>query len=268
MVSSRNVEKDNKDIDYFLADSYSFGVILKEIFSGKIPQDEETDLDDCPDILNKLIKQCCSTEITRRPLSSEISKLLSGIDFYLDSAPWHNSQILEDNRKWETRGEKTPYRSLILQDGNNILFPGEVVKVHDLKKFNGEEFIDFIKKIELIDNPKLIHKFETHREVYEKRFSDKSELFRSESWKQDHQEERTEILKSFKSLVDNYSWNKGREAVVIPMLQGTSQIASTEIAQTGSALISSRDAGFYGRGIYWTSHLKYALYYTKDKPDP
>ena len=50
------------------------------------------------------------------------------------------------------------------------------------------------------------------------------------------------------------------------MVQGTTTEAGWSIAQGGFGVVSSEDdPGWYGRGIYTTSHMKYASKYAESK---
>jgi len=47
------------------------------------------------------------------------------------------------------------------------------------------------------------------------------------------------------------------------MFQGTSKSTASKIAQTGFSTVATLDDGFYARGIYFTSDIEYASYYSK-----
>lgn len=50
---------------------------------------------------------------------------------------------------------------------------------------------------------------------------------------------------------------------IVPMIQGTNEGAIVSICENGFAIISAKDAGFYGSGIYMTSHLSLARRFTE-----
>jgi len=50
---------------------------------------------------------------------------------------------------------------------------------------------------------------------------------------------------------------------VLPVVQGTSENAAHQIIDNGFGIASALDDGWYGRGIYFTSYLKYASLYAK-----
>ena len=51
------------------------------------------------------------------------------------------------------------------------------------------------------------------------------------------------------------------------MVQGTSQNGAMRIAKNGFGITASKDDGYYGRGIYFTSYLKYASCYAQKTPN-
>jgi hypothetical protein len=55
---------------------------------------------------------------------------------------------------------------------------------------------------------------------------------------------------------------------LVPVLHGTDLNIAKKIAATGFASLSSLDAGFYGKGIYFTTHLLYTLPYCGAKRNP
>ena len=50
---------------------------------------------------------------------------------------------------------------------------------------------------------------------------------------------------------------------MLPVVQGTSENAAHQIIDNGFGIASALDDGWYGRGIYFTSYLKYASLYAK-----
>jgi len=53
---------------------------------------------------------------------------------------------------------------------------------------------------------------------------------------------------------------------VLPVIQGTSENAAFRIIKNGFGTVASVDDGYYGRGMYFTSHLKYASRYAHVTP--
>ena len=54
---------------------------------------------------------------------------------------------------------------------------------------------------------------------------------------------------------------------MIPAVQGTSENAAYRIAKNGFGTVASLDPGWYGQGIYFTSHMSYASQYAKKEAE-
>jgi len=55
---------------------------------------------------------------------------------------------------------------------------------------------------------------------------------------------------------------------ILPTAHGTELFLAEKIAQTGFANLSSLDAGFFGSGIYFSTHVMYTLPYFSTKKSP
>jgi len=62
--------------------------------------------------------------------------------------------------------------------------------------------------------------------------------------------------------------SKKTELPLLPVLHGTQFAIAWKIATTGFAALSSLDAGYFGKGVYFTSSCKYSYPYTKFGPNP
>jgi len=70
-------------------------------------------------------------------------------------------------------------------------------------------------------------------------------------------------------LTGAFSWNKSDDSVpIIPVVHGTDGKVGRQICSAGFAALSSLDAGYYGKGIYFTSSCLYATPYFATKPEP
>jgi len=59
-----------------------------------------------------------------------------------------------------------------------------------------------------------------------------------------------------------------RKINLIPTIHGTDATIAMKIAKTGFAALSTLDAGWYGKGIYFTTSIKYAIPYFATKKFP
>lgn len=58
------------------------------------------------------------------------------------------------------------------------------------------------------------------------------------------------------------------KVALFPAVHGTTVDLAWKIAGTGFASLSSLDAGYYGKGIYFTSYTNYTIPYIRNTPDP
>eukprot|EP01126_Amoeba_proteus_P054248 TRINITY_DN6665_c0_g1_i4.p1 TRINITY_DN6665_c0_g1~~TRINITY_DN6665_c0_g1_i4.p1 ORF type:complete len:176 (-),score=31.57 TRINITY_DN6665_c0_g1_i4:35-562(-) len=66
----------------------------------------------------------------------------------------------------------------------------------------------------------------------------------------------------------NSSPPKKKKVPIWPLLHGTDFSIALAISSTGFATLSSLDAGWYGRGIYFTSYFTYAIPYCANRANP
>jgi len=77
------------------------------------------------------------------------------------------------------------------------------------------------------------------------------------------------VYGNFISLTQRFDWNQNKEILpIIPMLHGTDNDIAWKVCQTGFASLSTLDAGWYGKGIYFSSSAKYILPYYATKKVP
>jgi len=91
--------------------------------------------------------------------------------------------------------------------------------------------------------------------------------FFKQDWKKKSDTElRKWVYKKFQEHVDNWSFNNridsDHELPILPAIHGTQVEIAMSIAKTGFASLSQLDAGYFGKGIYFTSSALYALPYT------
>jgi hypothetical protein len=80
---------------------------------------------------------------------------------------------------------------------------------------------------------------------------------------------KLEVMKYYHdNLLQFTSYNQALQVPLLPVLHGTDYLVAEKIAQTGFASLSSLDAGFFGKGIYFTTHLLYTLPYCCMKRNP
>ena len=88
-------------------------------------------------------------------------------------------------------------------------------------------------------------------------------LFKKDTWKsRTNPELREWLLSQFNSYTSKFTFSDP-VVPIMPMFHGTNKDIPWKIAQTGFTTVATLDNGWYGRGIYFTSHMAYAKYYSK-----
>jgi Leucine-rich repeat (LRR) protein len=78
-------------------------------------------------------------------------------------------------------------------------------------------------------------------------------------------EDKMKVMEYYKNNILKYD---DELVPLVPVLHGTDLEVAKKIAKTGFASLSSLDAGFFGKGIYFTTHLLYTLPYACGKRNP
>lgn len=160
----------------------------------------------------------------------------------------------------------------------------ELAKVHDLMRtYLGNSGAG--PKIEIISaqqvyNLMLITSFINTWHTMTTRAQDSSAIFTKETWREDGTDQakahREFSYQHFQEKAQQFSWNRefkqhSRERAIGNILltaHGTDLAVAEKIAQTGFASISSNDAGWYGRGIYFSSSGLYCFPYFALRKNP
>eukprot|EP01126_Amoeba_proteus_P002306 TRINITY_DN10725_c0_g2_i7.p1 TRINITY_DN10725_c0_g2~~TRINITY_DN10725_c0_g2_i7.p1 ORF type:complete len:398 (+),score=69.59 TRINITY_DN10725_c0_g2_i7:1019-2212(+) len=126
-----------------------------------------------------------------------------------------------------------------------------------------------IKEVYAVFNQILISSFCNTYQILCHRSQKNPTLFMKKTWVlSSRPEEKKKVFDFYKERASHYSWNNSKPVDIFPLIHGTDFPISQAIASTGFASLSSLDAGWYGRGIYFTSFLVYALPYCLSRKDP
>jgi len=94
--------------------------------------------------------------------------------------------------------------------------------------------------------------------------------FMKDHWKnmEDPQGLRAWTRLQYDDWVSHFPWNNDLLVKIVPAVHGTSEEVAYSIITTGFVALSKLDSGYYGKGIYFTTSVEYALPYfaTKSKP--
>jgi len=116
-------------------------------------------------------------------------------------------------------------------------------------------------------NPTLVTNFIGTYKILYTRSSNR--LFSQRGWMQyDDVERRTKAFSYYLQICSKFSWNKNSAVPILPLCHGTDQHLAEKICETGFATLSSLDAGYFGKGIYFTSDSIYTLPYISQKKKP
>jgi hypothetical protein len=124
-----------------------------------------------------------------------------------------------------------------------------------------------VESITAVYNPVLTTSFLNAWNVTSQRLTSSPLLFKQTPFA-NFVEERNSVLAKYESLVANCDWNDNLSVPIIPCCHGTGRFVAEKIAETGFAALSSLDAGYYGKGIYFTSYAVYAISYCCSQSHP
>lgn len=120
-----------------------------------------------------------------------------------------------------------------------------------------------------IYNEPILKAFTTRKDVLLARKENSKGVFFNTNWKKnDSNGEREWVSEKYNKVVGSYEWNHEQSIPILPALHGTSSGIALKIAETGFAALSKVDVGWYGKGIYFTSHALYTIPYLLTTPEP
>jgi len=172
---------------------------------------------------------------------------------------WWDFGIVKDNLT------NDQMESLLIVDNGKIVDQEFFSKLELLMhSFGGHS--DHIRRAYAIDNPSLRMAFEKAQENIEQKQRDSPSLFKVDDWKQMQQKQlREQMLWHLNMKIGLFRkiWNDGSEIFAVPMIQGTDEDSAWKICKNGFGMVGRKDAGYYGKGIYFTSDLGWAKQYSK-----
>lgn len=157
--------------------------------------------------------------------------------------------------------------------GRGALMPDSVAYVRTMQLFTslgGAPLVGAVTRVTAVANAALVTNFGNHRKALVTRLEQDPALFRKDDWRQARAPElRAWVLHELGTRAQRWPWTAIGDAVpVIPVLHGTDADIAAKISVSGFSALSSLDAGYYGRGMYFTSDVRYALPYCATKARP
>eukprot|EP01125_Pyxidicula_operculata_P013176 TRINITY_DN4359_c0_g2_i3.p1 TRINITY_DN4359_c0_g2~~TRINITY_DN4359_c0_g2_i3.p1 ORF type:complete len:1736 (-),score=241.48 TRINITY_DN4359_c0_g2_i3:164-5371(-) len=135
------------------------------------------------------------------------------------------------------------------------------------EQLNGEKLN--VKEACAVYNNNLLSNFINRIDLIENRYEQSSEVFFKQGWKgKNDSKDREWIYSEYEKRVKEFDWNKKTETAILPTIHGTDKDIALKIADTGFAALSTLDAGWYGKGIYFTTYALYAIPYFGTKRNP
>jgi len=178
---------------------------------------------------------------------------------------WSYQAYLTNPIGWTYRGtRKTGYYFKELQKGSHMYNKANALfeSFHDPtdKKL-------IIKGITAVYNPLLVTNFIGQYKILTQRSH--SAIFTKQPWtNQEGKEIRQWVYNNYVNFCNRFSWNLKIRVPIVPMLHGTDAGIAEKICETGFASLSSLDAGYFGKGIYFTSYGMYTLPYVASRNNP
>jgi len=130
-----------------------------------------------------------------------------------------------------------------------------------------------VTKVTAVYNKILVSNFINSYKIMLHRFKTNKDMFFGKAWLEEAGAElRKWRYDKYQQLVEKYDWNKendwGKDVPILPACHGTDVAVAEKICETGFAALSSLDAGWYGKGIYFTTHAWYTFPYIVVKRMP
>jgi len=118
-----------------------------------------------------------------------------------------------------------------------------------------------------VENETMSAGFESYRTILDRKHRASPREFRRTDFTENEdailREKYLNLLKKKIATFPSYSEN-GKTAI-LPMIHGTTEAIAWKIATGNFGTVASLDAGYYGKGIYFTTQADYAEYYSHEK---
>jgi len=126
-----------------------------------------------------------------------------------------------------------------------------------------------IKDIFAVYNMNLLHAFLIYETNLEERFTQAPQLYKHQKWQQQDPDGLKQWIQDvFSIYTSSFTWNNDRIIKIIPQIHGTEFETAIAICETGFTTLALLDNGWYGKGIYFTSNVEYAIPYFGPKKVP
>jgi len=168
---------------------------------------------------------------------------------------------------WEKKGAKGSEIQSFSFYSNGVGRDDELVNKLKVALWGCGGSLDDVEEAFALHNPNSLKMFDGFRaNLYAKEITAPC-LFKRDHWRQkENANVRADFVAEHEKHLAKFDWNTTEQLKVSLMVQGTTTEAGWSIARGGFGVVSSiGDYGWFGRGIYTTSHLKYASKYAETK---
>jgi len=174
---------------------------------------------------------------------------------------------LSPSGKWEKKGAKGSEIQSLSFYLNGVSKDDELVGKLKVALWGCGGSLDDVEEAFALHNPSSQQAFEAHRVLVATRHITTPSMFKRDDWKlMEEASARAAMITEHEGHLSKFEWNSTEQLKVSLMIQGTTTDAGWSIAQGGFGVVSSEDdPGWYGKGIYTTSHMKYASRYAESK---
>jgi len=129
-----------------------------------------------------------------------------------------------------------------------------------------------VQEVWAVYNPNLVNGFANYLSLLKSRLSSSADTFGNRKWMILSDSEQREFIYSkyleyLDALVPGLN-NTNDVCPLVPVIHGTDLSLAWRICTTGFVALSNLDAGFYGKGIYFTTHTLYAYPYFQGRDKP
>jgi len=265
-------------------DVYSFGMILYELISHQIPffgsninqiatllgNGERPIIPETCDLkYASIIRKCWQQKPKDRPkihlVLVELESILEGeLEHEIFSNQFDYTPDFKSCIEWNSRTKKSKALFLELNPTSNSLIKYEYNNICQLLTcMHGTNFKFIISKSFAVSNPLLNQAFFNRYTQLQTRFEESPDIFFKKDWLSNkYSTWRQWILDHLTLYTNSFNYNVNNEIKIIPVFHIASSLETAyKICETGFSALSLSDEGWFGKGIYFTTNLKYALQY-------
>lgn len=254
------------------SDVYSYGMVLWEIISRKIPYSDTTDEQTviswikqgekeiipeyCPILWKEIIKNCWSSPDVRPEMLDITNKLKQGLvlqgfkTLSLATQPWYfEPTLIRDT------AEKVQKKGYQLIQAEHYDFSKALESYHH-HPVPGYE----VTKVEVIYNPNLNNIFGNRLQLLQHRYENTAfdAKFEEENESEDRKKWRAEVSNLWKLMSTKYVDSNYPQVKLLPLWHGTNLKILDSIFKTGYANLAKTDDGYFGKGLYSAYEAEYS----------